>query len=235
MLDLLSIAFTLGLVSSLHCLGMCGPIAFALPLNRNSWANKISGIALYNASRILTYGVLGALFGLLGKAFFTAGFQRTLSIVVGLGFVLWAVLPWLGIRLFSLEKWSYSYISRFIGKARSWFKRGGTLSLFIIGIFNGILPCGMVYLALAGAVSSGNAADGFLFLVFFGLGTLPMMFLAGMSYDWFPQTLRSKFRKAVPVFILILGILFFLRGMNLGIPYISPVIDKVESDITSCD
>lgn len=235
MFDLLSIAFTLGLVSSLHCLGMCGPIAFALPLNRSNFASKASGILLYNTARILTYGVLGALFGFLGKAFFTAGFQRTLSIAVGVVFVLWTVLPWLGIRSFNIEKWSYSFISSFIGKARTWFKRGGTLSLFTIGIFNGILPCGMVYLALAGAVSSGNAADGFLFLVFFGLGTLPMMFMAAYSFDLFPQALRSKFRKAVPIFILILGFLFILRGMNLGIPYLSPVIDKVDSEVTQCD
>ena len=93
----------------------------------------------------------------------------------------------------------------------------------------------MVYLGLAAAVSTGNWADGFLFMVFFGLGTLPLMYAASVVGDLLSLNVRSIMRKAVPYLIGVMGVLFILRGMNLGIPYVSPVIDRVDSEITSCD
>lgn len=228
-------AISLGLISSLHCAGMCGPIAFALPLDRSSWLSKTTGALIYNLGRILTYATLGGLFGLLGKAFFTAGLQRGISIGVGIFFLLSVIIPIITKQGFFLEKWGYQFIGRFKGVFASQFKKRNGFSLLVIGVINGLLPCGMVYLGLAAAVSTGNWADGFLFMVFFGLGTLPLMYAASVVGDLLSLNVRSKMRKAVPYLIGVMGVLFILRGMNLGIPYVSPVIDRVDSEITSCD
>lgn len=228
-------AISLGLISSLHCAGMCGPIAFALPLDRSSWLSKTTGALVYNLGRILTYATLGGLFGLLGKAFFTAGLQRGISIGVGIFFLLSVIIPIITKQGFFLEKWGYQFIGRFKGVFASQFKKRNGFSLLVIGVINGLLPCGMVYLGLAAAVSTGNWADGFLFMVFFGLGTLPLMYAASVVGDLLSLNVRSKMRKAVPYLIGVMGVLFILRGMNLGIPYVSPVIDRVDSEITSCD
>jgi len=214
---------------------MCGPIAFALPLDRSSWLSKTTGALVYNLGRILTYATLGGLFGLLGKAFFTAGLQRGISIGVGIFFLLSVIIPIITKQGFFLEKWGYQFIGRFKGVFASQFKRRNGFSLLIIGVINGLLPCGMVYLGLAAAVSTGNWADGFLFMVFFGLGTLPLMYAASVVGDLLSLNVRSIMRKAVPYLIGVMGVLFILRGMNLGIPYVSPVIDRVDSEITSCD
>ena len=228
-------AISLGLISSLHCAGMCGPIAFALPLDRSSWLSKSTGALVYNLGRILTYATLGGLFGLLGKAFFTAGLQRGISIAVGVFFLLSVIVPVITKQGFFLEKWGYQFIGKFKGLFAAQFKKRNGISLLIIGVINGLLPCGMVYLGLAAAVSTVNWADGFLFMVFFGLGTLPLMYAASVVGDLLSLNVRSKMRKAVPYLIGVMGVLFILRGMNLGIPYVSPVIDRVDSEITSCD
>ncbi len=228
-------AISLGLVSSLHCASMCGPIAFALPLDRSSWLAKTSGAIVYNGGRILTYATLGGLFGLLGKAFFTAGFQRALSIGVGVFFLIAVIVPVITKEGLFLEKWGFQFIGKFKGIFQRQFKKKNAQALLTIGLINGLLPCGMVYLGLAGSVATGNFSDGFLFMVFFGIGTLPMMLAASMLSDMLSVSVRSKMRKAVPYFIAVMGILFILRGMNLGIHYISPEIDRVEPGVTTCD
>jgi sulfite exporter TauE/SafE len=228
-------AISLGLVSSLHCAGMCGPIAFALPLDRSSWLAKSTGAVVYNGGRVLTYATMGGLFGLLGKAFFTAGFQRGLSIGVGVFFLVAVIVPMITKEGLFLEKWGFQFIGRFKGIFQKQFKKRNAGALLTIGAINGLLPCGMVYLGLAGSVATGTFSDGFLFMVFFGLGTLPMMLAASLLSDMLSVSVRSKMRKAVPYFIAVMGILFILRGMNLGIHYLSPQIDRVEPSITACD
>ncbi len=228
-------AISLGLISSLHCAGMCGPIAFALPLDRSSWASKTTGALVYNSGRIATYAVLGGLFGLLGKAFFTAGLQRGVSIAVGVFFVLAVLIPLITKQGLFLEKWGFQFIGKFKGIFQTQFKKRNAVGLLTIGAINGLLPCGMVYLGLAAAVSTGNWLDGSLFMVFFGLGTLPMMFAASVMSDLLSSQLRGRLRRAVPYLVMVMGVLFILRGMNLGIPYVSPTIDRVEPGITECE
>lgn len=228
-------AITLGIVSSFHCVGMCGPIAFALPLNRKNIWTKSVGAFLYNLGRILTYASLGGLFGLFGKALFTAGFQRGLSIGIGSLFLLSVLIPVFSGKGYNLE----GVVAKHIGKLKyqlgKQFKKSSNVSLLTIGVLNGLLPCGMVYLGLAAAVGEATLGRGALFMVFFGLGTFPLMYLSSIVGDYISVSFRTKIRKAVPVLVGIMGLLFILRGLNLDIPYVSPVISKIQPGITQCD
>lgn len=226
---------SLGLISSLHCAGMCGPIAFALPLDRSSVLMQASGAGVYQVGRLTTYAILGALFGLLGKAFFTAGLQRSLSIIVGIAFILAVAIPLLTKRGLFLESLGYRFIGKIKGYFGSLFRKRSLTGLFGIGVLNGLLPCGMVYLGLAGAVSAGSYTGGGAFMLAFGMGTLPVMMAASLSGNLLNPVMRQRMRKAVPYLVVLMGVWFILRGMNLGIPYLSPIIDQVDPAITNCE
>tara|TARA_R110002050_G_scaffold297339_2_gene458624 strand:+ start:35073 stop:35774 length:702 start_codon:yes stop_codon:yes gene_type:complete len=227
-------AVTIGLISSFHCLGMCGPIAFALPLNRNSFSQQLVGAASYNLGRLSTYAVLGLLFGLIGKSLVMAGAQRFLSITAGVFMILSVILPRISAAA-NIDKFTFKYIGKLKSAFGQLFKKSSLESLFLIGVLNGLLPCAMVYIALAGAVSEGNMMDGMVFMVFFGLGTLPMMYTATIFGGFITIKLRNRLQKAIPYMVFLMGVLFILRGMNLGIHYLSPHIDRVDPGVTQCD
>jgi sulfite exporter TauE/SafE len=216
------IAFITGLVSSLHCLGMCGPIALALPTR--STINAV----LYNLGRIITYSVLGVIFGLFGKGLYLAGIQQPLSIGLGVAVIGMVFLP--KIRL--------AFVDRFTIRLRKWFtpffQRKTSVAMFMIGILNGLLPCGMVYIALLGALAMSGPVAGAGYMVLFGLGTLPMMLAVGLSKKLFKPSFSLKINKFIPVLTLCIGMLFIVRGMNLGIAYLSPKAERQTKTITCC-
>ncbi|MBK9292710.1 MAG: sulfite exporter TauE/SafE family protein [Bacteroidetes bacterium] len=215
-------ALTIGLVGSLHCIGMCGPIAVALPLGRKSWADKVLGSTLYNFGRAFTYGIIGALFGLLGKGLHFAGLQQWASIAMGVVMIVSVLFPVVFREKIKLANLTSGYSVRLISRFRELFGKHSHRNLFIIGLLNGLLPCGLVYVAVAGAVNTNDVAYGALFMIVFGLGTLPVMMALSLVGNMIGAGLRSRLANVVPVFIVMLGIVFILRGMALGIPYISP-------------
>jgi sulfite exporter TauE/SafE len=226
--------FIFGFLGSLHCVGMCGPLALALPLPTRSAAQKATGAVLYNLGRALTYGILGLFFGLVGAGLKLTGIQQWVSIACGVIMILSVILPGVIKLPKSTNKVStsiYSSLKRKIGDSLNRKRLG---NLLIIGILNGFLPCGLVYVAISRAVTSNTISDSVLFMVFFGLGTLPLMF----AVAYFANIIKSRFlhqlRKAIPIFIIILGILFILRGMNLGIPYISPEFKEASTEVKCC-
>lgn len=227
-------AISLGIVSSFHCLGMCGPIAFALPLNRTSKFSQFLGGLAYNIGRLTTYGTLGLLFGLIGKSLVMAGAQRTLSIGAGVIMVLSVLLPKLSTKA-NIDALTFKYIGKLKAAFGQLFKRSSLESLFVIGVLNGLLPCAMVYIALAGAIAEGDASGGMVFMLFFGLGTFPMMYSATLLGGFISVKFRNKLQKVIPVMVFFIGVLFILRGMNLGIHYLSPEIDRVDPKVTQCD
>ncbi len=215
-------ALTIGLVGSLHCIGMCGPIAVALPLGKKGWGYRVFGGVTYNVGRIISYAVLGAVFGLLGQGIEMAGLQKWASILIGAVMVLSVVFPALFKGKIKIEQIFFGYAGKMIGKFRKLFAISTIPSLFTIGILNGLLPCGLVYVAIAGAINTNSFYDGILFMIFFGLGTLPVMLAIPLLGNMIGQKVRRKFSGILNVFIVILGVLFILRGLSLGIPYISP-------------
>jgi len=107
-------------------------------------------------------------------------------------------------------------------------------SLFIIGILNGFLPCGLVYIAIASAIVLGSVEQGVVYMVVFGLGTIPVMLSLSVLGNVVSIRFRKKVSKIIPYFIILIGILFILRGLNLGIPYVSPKLDKSDGTKMEC-
>ena len=227
-------AFILGLISSFHCVGMCGPLAMAVPVQRLSPVRKCIAIILYHSGRILTYTFLGLFLGLLGRHLFIGGYQQWISIA--LGFIILAVI--LQQKIFNHNR--SSFISKKITDTLSnWMRyiwgRHSLFSSLLFGAVNGLLPCGMVYYALVGAFSAGTLSGGVFFMMLFGAGTLPLMLsvhFLGASY--LTPAFRNRMRKLVPVFIGFMGVLLILRGLNLGIPYISPFLGNEPSQVINC-
>ncbi len=224
-------AFTIGLLGSLHCIGMCGPIAFALPMKRDSYASVISGSFLYNTGRLFTYFIIGCLFGLLGKGFAIAGYQQTLSIVVGAGMILSILLPTVFKNKMNHLPVLSSSLSRVKSSLAKRLGRTSFMNLWMIGLLNGLLPCGLVYMGVAGSLATATPFEGGLFMLAFGAGTLPLMMTVAVLGNSISVTVRSKVRKAIPVFVIMIGCLFILRGLNLGIPYVSPQINTADAVI----
>lgn len=221
-------ALMIGLVGSLHCMGMCGPIAIAIPLHKDNWLMKITGGLLYNSGRIITYGILGAIFGLLGRGIQLAGLQQWSSIALGIIMILSVVFPVLFKEKIKIDKVFTGYASRLIGSFRKLFTKSSLGSLLFIGLLNGLLPCGLVYMAIAGAINTNDVMMGVAFMVVFGIGTTPALLAVSLVGNVISIGFRNKVKRIIPVFIVILGILFILRGMNLGIPYVSPKTHKLE-------
>jgi uncharacterized protein len=215
-------AFIVGIVGSAHCAGMCGPIALALPLKSDNWFTRVGGGIVYNTGRIITYMLLGAIFGMLGKGLHMAGFQLWASIVIGILMIVMVVVPLVFKKMPSLNNVFEGYSARLLGGFRNMFRKGGTPSLFGIGLLNGILPCGLVYVAIAGAINSGDVVSAMLYMALFGAGTIPVMLAVSLAGTMISLNLRIFINKLSPYVIVLLGVLFILRGLSLGIPYISP-------------
>jgi len=222
MTELYIMALMTGLVGSLHCIGMCGPIAIALPLGKKNWVYKTAGSLTYNIGRTLTYGVLGAIFGLLGQGIEVAGLQQWASIIIGIVMILFVLFPALFRNTKKVDQFFNKFAGKLISGFRQLFKQTSIISLFFIGLLNGLLPCGLVYVAIAGAINTNDLVSGIYYMLIFGIGTIPVMFIIPLIGNLIGTGLRRRLRGIVSVFIVILGILFILRGLSLGIPYISP-------------
>ena len=215
-------ALVLGLMGSLHCIGMCGPIAFMLPVNHNNKYKKAGQVFIYHFGRLMAYGVIGGLFGLLGKGLYIFGIQQKLSILVGVLMILAVIIPNTSISRFGLEKPVYRLIGKIKNSLGKALKKKTADTFLTIGFLNGFLPCGLVYMALLGAIAMGTAVEGSLYMILFGLGTVPLMTAAVYLSGVLKDSAKQRIRKLIPVFVVIIGVLFIVRGMGLGIPYVSP-------------
>ncbi len=215
-------ALLFGLLSSLHCVGMCGPIALMLPVGNSKGIAKYSRIALYHLGRLSAYAGIGLLFGLLGRGLFLAGIQQQLSIVIGVAMILVSLVSEKSLGKYDVSKPIFLLLSKLKTALGALFKSRSLPSFFTIGMLNGLLPCGMVYVALFGAIAMQTAALGSLYMLFFGLGTLPLMGSISIVSDCISLRSRNKIQQLIPVFAIVLGLLFIVRGLGMGIPYVSP-------------
>jgi len=215
-------AFIFGLISSLHCIGMCGPIALMIPVDRTNPAKKTTQIITYHLGRLTAYALIGLVFGLVGKGFFLAGIQQRLSVFIGVAMIITILTPERVLANYNFSKPVYRLISKIKSSLGKQFKNKSYQSLFSIGLLNGFLPCGMVYVALFGAIAMQNVSFGILYMLLFGIGTIPMMSSVTYLNSIMTVSFRNKIQKAIPYVGVIIGILFILRGLGLGIPYVSP-------------
>ncbi|HHH54972.1 MAG TPA: sulfite exporter TauE/SafE family protein [Bacteroidetes bacterium] len=201
----------------------------ALPLHGDTKFTKLFGGILYNLGRTLTYVVLGAAFGLLGQGIGALGFQRWLSIVTGMIMIMTVLFPSLFSFNFGSRTSGGFFILNYIKAGlRNLFSTKSFMSLFTIGILNGFLPCGPLYSAIIISASYGNVMKSMLFMLMFGLGTMPMLLGISVLGNFISLPLRRKLSNFIPVVIVFLGILFILRGLNLGIPFLSPTEKKIK-------
>lgn len=228
MMTIIFSALILGLAGSLHCIGMCGPLVMAMPFKSENpqgvWLTSI----MYHVGKTLTYGWLGLLIGTVGSGFTYFKWQQNLSIFAGLVLLGFTVIPILK-KKFNLGLPLNKAFSRLYAASSGIPK---PLFLFLLGMLNGLLPCGLVYAALAGAAVSASAWNGFVFMTFFGLGTIPSLTSVIVFQQKVSPSLRKIFSRSSFYISLLMAIFLLLRGMNLGIPYVSPKI--VEKGVSCC-
>lgn len=223
-------AFLTGLLGSLHCLGMCGPLALSLPVGKGrgpAWglgSSFFRGRMLYNVGRVVMYALLGGAVAMLGVAAAMFDVQRYFSLGLGAVLLLLAIreLGWTGRQsgnnlLARPGRWLTGQLAKRMQKR-------GPGALFAFGMFNGLLPCGMVYVGLFQAALAETPAEGMLTMALFGLGTWPVMVTVSLSGQWLLKALGGRFR-VMPVLMTGVGLMLLLRGMALGIPYLSPQME----------
>lgn len=227
-------AFTIGLLGSLHCIGMCGPIALALPVPGHGVGGRLWAAVLYNVGRATTYATLGILFGTIGQAVWMIGLQQSFSIILGVFILLLVAVPLIVSTFTGTPKFYNRAIAKLQGAMGRQFKKHGFVSLFVIGLLNGLLPCGFVYIGLAGAAATGHWYTGSAYMALFGLGTLPVMATLVVVKNQVSLSVRRSLGKILPYAMVLIGTLFILRGMNLGIPYLSPKANPAAQPVEYC-
>ncbi|MGB5647810.1 MAG: sulfite exporter TauE/SafE family protein [Muriicola sp.] len=215
-------AFLLGLMGSLHCVGMCGPIAFMLPLDREDKFKMSMQVLVYHLGRMGAYALLGLAFGFFGKGLYLFGAQQYLSIGMGILMILAMVIPQKKLNTFRISKPVYRLISGLKSRLGTLLKKRTADTFVTIGFLNGFLPCGLVYMALFASIAMASPLEGSLYMVLFGIGTIPLMTSAAFLGKLLKTPARKRIRQLIPIFVVLVGILFILRGLGLGIPYVSP-------------
>jgi uncharacterized protein len=213
-------AFFFGLLGSFHCVGMCGPIALAVP--GRTFAAKL----IYNLGRTITYIIIGGIVGFVGEGFAFFGWQQMLSI--GAGVAMLAIIIFTKYKHFDLPTSGvFDKLWVFLKqKLAPLFTSKSSWAPFFVGLVNGLLPCGLVYAALFTAISMGGVVESALYMALFGLGTMPLLLGVSVFGNLLSPVLRSNFNRAIPYFLGVVAILLILRGLNLGIPYVSPKMEN---------
>ncbi len=216
-------ALLLGLMGEIHCIGMCGPIALILPVDRKSRPKTAVQLTLYHLARIMAYGTMGLVLGFFGRGLQLAGLQQKISLIFGLIMIIVALFPAAG-RAFSAR--TPAFWTRAVGRLKtamqSYLQKRSYSAFFVMGFLNGYLPCGLVYLAMVGALATGSPWHGALYMMIFGLGTTPALMLITWLQRSFSAGLRNRLNRLIPYAVAFVGLLFVLRGLNLNIMFVSP-------------
>ncbi len=211
------IALLMGLGGSLHCLGMCGPIALSLPFQDTSMSKTLYRAMSYNLGRVVGYGIFGIIPGLLGHLIYIGEMQSSLSILLGV-LIIAGVIGVYSKNIFPnsglIQKMDYKIQTLM----RRLLRVGSRKKLFQIGIVNAFIPCGMVYIALAGSVLQPSVLQSVVYMMAFGIGTIPLMLVPCLSSNLIKVRTRRRLKKIVPIFMCGLGILFLMRGLGVEIP-----------------
>ena len=222
--------FLIGIVGSLHCATMCGPLVMALNYNQKSWMRN----ALYHGGRILTYILIGLAFGLLGEGIALAGWQKWISIAAGATLALITFFPHLKGKG-TQNKWQTAVLTPMKRKLLQVVDSNRSVTLFSMGMLNGLLPCGMVYVAISTSLAVSDLYSAAMIMAGFGLGTFPLLMTMAMGSKFISKTV-AQYRYIIPVFTLIIASMLIIRGLELNIPYLSPVLNMMSGDteITTC-
>ena len=223
-------AFVIGFFGSLHCVGMCGPLALALPLPPDK---KLGGILLYNTGRILTYSFLGTIFGLIGTSFFLVGWQKSFSVALGAFILVLLVLPHTGKALskgYLQSGWAV-WVRQMLQQQ---FRKRTFISAFASGVLNGFLPCGLVYVAVAGALASATIYHGAFYMAAFGAGTLPAMLLVNLAPGVIFKNRSLNNKWILTSLSVMVSLLLLYRGLLLDIAVADAISRVGQGIMTIC-
>jgi hypothetical protein len=200
---------------------MCGPLALALPATGSGRFGFAAGRVAYTLGRITTYSLLGLVFGLIGRSLTLFGVQRWVSLGAG-------ILLLLG--LFASTRWGVAtpvltVVAALKRSLSRLLKHRSLGTVYLFGMVNGLLPCGLVYAAGAGATAAGSVGGAVAYMALFGLGTTPLMLGLALSRNILPGAFRLKLQRLIPVSLAVVAGLLIVRGLALGIPYLSPAMD----------
>jgi sulfite exporter TauE/SafE len=215
-----------GALGSVHCVGMCGPLALSLPGADRLPGRFLVERLLYNGGRVITYAVLGGLVGLVGRVVSLAGFQQVLSVGIGTAMVLVAIVPWVGRQVRRLEQAPSAFLRRVTAPIGTLYRSGGPAAMLLIGLLNGLLPCGFVYAALATAVTAGDPLASMTFMAAFGMGTGPAMLGVSLLGRLASTAWRTRLQRWMPAGLAAVGLLLIVRGLALG-GMLSPLLPGV--------
>jgi sulfite exporter TauE/SafE len=215
---LVYLAVSMGLMSSFHCIGMCGPIALALPIHKGTKLQQWGGMLLYNVGRTTTYAAFGAAFGLVGSSLAWLGYFRYILVGVGVLMILYVVWPTFLERHLKPPVFWQKAVLQVKGRMAKLLASRTSGGWFLLGVFNGLLPCGMVYMAVISSVATGSALYGAIFMGVFGLGTMPAMMAVSFFRQWLSADLRSRFRRLTPVLVAAAGVWIVARGLLITPP-----------------
>lgn len=208
-ITIISIAF---LGSFGHCVGMCGGIVIAYSSTKikAEWSKQVQAIAhlLYSFGRITTYMILGALFGLVGGVVTFDNLTSGIFLLIT-GFMMVLVgLSLLGkIKFLTMLEHSCSKSPFYQKTFKSLLGSDSLFSFYLLGMLNGLLPCGFVYVFAITAASTGSAFWGAFVMLIFGLSTIPALFSLGFFVGLFKQSnLRDLFIKLASILVIAFGI-----------------------------
>jgi uncharacterized protein len=200
-------ALLLGFGGSLHCALMCSPLAAAAIGNARAMRRTL----LYNAGRILTYSLLGGLIASLGRGIPIAGFQLLLTIVMAATLILMGLagVSTLRVPLISLLLSKVTNAVKIL--FAKFFKQKTQSSFFILGMLNGILPCGLTFLALSYCLTLAGPLSGMSFMLLFGIGTLPAMLGLTSVIQFFLKYLNFPGSRMTRLAFIAIGMIMLAR------------------------
>lgn len=213
-------AMTMGVLSSLHCVGMCGPLAMASPVLRSGPASVVLSRFIYHGGRITTYALIGLVIGFTGEALRVSGLHSYVSVGAGILILGLIIARFLGLHY--ADGKVYALFLRLKKPFQHLFRRRTPASLYVLGFLNGLLPCAMVYLAAGTALALGQIWISLGYMVIFGLGTTPLLWLASEGFRNLMRHFKINVNYVYSVLSLLTGILLIMRGLHLGVPWLSP-------------
>jgi sulfite exporter TauE/SafE len=197
----------MGLAGSLHCAGMCGPLVLAATAKNPFALSKV----IYNLGRVLTYGLLGMLVGAFGGFINIGSYQNVFAYLLGGTFLLMGFGAINGVRIPGLTWLVHQFTNWLKGVFGNLLK--GRKNIFFLGMLNGLLPCGLTYLALTYCLTLDSLKEGFFFMLVFGAGTLPVMvgllWVLGVTLD----KVKLNYRKVSMVVMIGIGSLLIGRAL----------------------
>lgn len=248
---IINTGFILGFAGSLHCFSMCGPISLLIPIDRQKNIKMILQNITYQLGRVFSYTILGLFFGIIGHSVSLIGLHKILSIGIGINILIYVFFSK---KILNNVIYINKYIIKIINIIQSYIvlfiRNKSFFSLFIVGLLNGFLPCGLLYIAIFTSISMGNVLSGVLFMLNFGIGTIPIMFTTAIVGNYIKYFIKNNItRFIIPITLCFVGILLFLRGSGLNIKYLSPsnkvfalkeykinlLKNNIKRDITHCN